>query len=386
MRFLLSVVLWFSLAVGGANAFPVAGAEFVSDQLIVEVARRSLELEGEANEAKAKAKPTKPCNKDCRGKILQQRTLEVQHFFATVGGDDWLKGWLKKFGPPSIKEERVFATLIGNRDSELGYYYIRLAPVSTAFMTDIYCGGPRFADSVTQKAFCALGLRNAALAFNDHKALGRFMELSDWFVKNNHDGKWLWTIDVPSRGLKAPWVSCLSQSLGISVLLRRYQLGQDVRYLEAAKKALEVMRTTVRDGGCAFAMDRGIWFEEYPNLEKPSHVLNGHMWALFGIWDFYRVTGDPSARKLFDQGMSALIQELPKYDLGYWSVYSQDNRVDLVEGNYQTFIIEQLKVLEDLSGDERLRSYIQRWEKAMLNDQGFVELAAREFNKSLVGK
>lgn len=229
------------------------------------------------------------------------------------------------------------------------------------------------------KAFCALGMWNAAKAFNDAEALARFRELARWLLANQKDGKWLWRIDVPSRNLTAPWVFCLSQSLGVSVLLRKYQLEKDVGYLEAAARALAVMGKSLKEGGCSYRMPKGTWYEEYPNSVKPSHVLNGHMWALFGIWDYYRVTNDQFARKMFDDGIVALLDQLPMYDIGYWSVYSQDNRLDQVEGNHQAFIIEQLKVLQSITGNARFSDYINRWEHALHDGTGFVELAAREF-------
>jgi len=89
---------------------------------------------------------------------------------------------------------------------------------------------------------------------------------------------------------------------------------------------------------------------------------------------------------MFEDGMLALTKELPKYDLGYWSVYSQDNRVDMVGGNYQAFIIEQLKVLQAITSNPSLSSYINRWEIPLHDGGGFVELAAREFLKSRQGQ
>lgn len=236
------------------------------------------------------------------------------------------------------------------------------------------------------KAFCALGMWNAAKAFNDPEALKKFRELANWFLNTQVDGKWLWQISVPARALEPPWISCLSQSLGISVLLREYQLEGNAKFLDAASQALRVMRKTLNEGGCAYRMPVGVWYEEYPNLKKPSHVLNGHMWALFGIWDYYRVTQDVTAKKMFEDGISALTEELPKYDLGYWSVYSQDNHTDMVQGNYQAFIIEQLKVLQGISPNSSLSSRIKRWENALHDGSGFIELAAREFLKSKQGQ
>ena len=115
------------------------------------------------------------------------------------------------------------------------------------------------------------------MAFNDAKALAKFRSLAEWFLLSHVDGRWEWSFDLPSRDLKAPWISGLTQSLGISVLLREYQLSNDPRYLDVAAKALEWLRKPMEEGGLSVKMSKGVFYEEYPNIAKPSHVLNGHM-------------------------------------------------------------------------------------------------------------
>nr|WP_251702004.1 D-glucuronyl C5-epimerase family protein [Pseudomonas boanensis] len=244
------------------------------------------------------------------------------------------------------------------------------------------CNGPNFATSVTQKAFCALGNWDSARAFNDSEALVKFRELAKLFLDTQKDGKWEWGFDVPARNQKAPWISGLSQSLGISILLREYQLSADPAYLEAARKALLWMEKPISDGGIAVRKSNGVWYEEYPDANDPSHVLNGHMWALFGIWDFYRVTGDEGAKKMFDEGISIMKYEIDRYDVGYWSVYAQTNRTDMVNGAYQQFIIEQLRVLYAISGVQEFEEIADRWSLSMTKDSMFVQNAAAEFMKA----
>lgn len=355
--------------------------QFISDEIVIRIAERSLAIEGERPRGKTIAERGNANSPESR-----KRIEDVQQFLLSVGRDNWYRNWATKFAPPRSVEERVYANLTGNTDGKLGYYYIRPAPVSRHSMTVLSCEGDRLKDSPTMKAFCALGMWNAAKAFNDPEALTKFRELANWFLSTQVDGKWLWQISVPSRELEPPWISCLSQSLGISVLLREYQLEGNAKFLDAASRALEVMGRTLSQGGCSHRMRVGVWYEEYPNQKKPSHVLNGHMWALFGIWDYFRVTKDVTAKRMFEDGMLALTKELPKYDLGYWSVYSQDNRVDMVGGNYQAFIIEQLKVLQAITSNPSLSPYINRWEIPLHDGGGFVELAAREFLKSRQGQ
>lgn len=85
---------------------------------------------------------------------------------------------------------------------------------------------------------------------------------------------------------------------------------------------------------------------------------------------------------MFDEGISALEAELGKYDVGYWSVYAQTNRVDMVTGKYLQFIIQQLRLLYAITGIEKFKKVTDPWEFSMSYDLLFVHNAAREFLKA----
>lgn len=348
-------------------AAPIAGAEFISDKMIVDIAQATLEKGGHNSSEKI---------------LLERRSVEVKKWLTSVGGDNWYRNYLKNFGAPMSPQKLTQATLIGLQDNKLNYYYIRGVPVSPDSMTVLPCNDPNFDENPTLKGFCALAYWNAFIAFNHTNSLLNFRKWANWFLNNQVDGKWAWGIDLPSRNQKAPWISGLTQSLGISILLREYQLSQDTRFLEAATKALAWMGRPITEGGIAYKMTSGTWFEEYPDASNPSHVLNGHMWALFGIYDYYRVTRDQTAKKLFNLGIAALLSEIHKYDVGYWSVYAQTNRVDVVTGAYQQFIIEQLLVLHQITGKARLRQYSEKWALSLNTDHLFIHIAAKDFLKA----
>ena len=369
LKKLCLVFLVTSMCQGGQTyASPIKEAQYISDKMIVEIARKTLD------------------GKQLRGRTgrnqLEKRSEEVRTWLESMGGDNWYKNYLERFGAPTSVNELKTATLIGLFERQLGYYYVRNFPVSTESMTVLWCNGPNFEKNPTMKAQCALANRNAAMALNDAQALAKFRSLAEWFLLNHVDGRWEWSIDLPSRDLKAPWISGLTQSQGISVLLREYQLSNDSRYLAVARQALDWLKKPMEGGGLSVKMSKGVFYEEYPSTAKPSHVLNGHMWALFGIWDFYRVTDDIVARKMFDDGVLALRTELPKYDVDCWSVYSQDNQVDTVTGAYHQFIIEQLRVVYAITSDSIFNVYAEKWGKCLAEDELFIRIAARDFLKS----
>lgn len=176
---------------------------------------------------------------------------------------------------------------------------------------------------------------------------------------------------MPSRDQKALWISEITQSLGVSLLLRAYQNTHDERYSKAASNAFRWLKLPISSGGVAITTSDGTWFEEYPDAKNPSHVLNGHMWALFGIWDYFRATGDPTAKQMFLDGLRVIKGNIEKYDVGYWAVYVQTNRVDCVNGSYMAFIIQQLKVLHAISGDQFFDEYSRKWGRYQQEDAFF---------------
>lgn len=180
-------------------------------------------------------------------------------------------------------------------------------------------------------AHYALGNYELYLQTSDVKYKKTFLRQANWLCKNlairkisvdSVFGVWEYKFDLDSYLLKAPWPSAMSQGEGISVLLRAYQLTNDEKYLKCAKLALESFEVSLKKGGVRYEDNRGfVWYEEYP-ADPPPHVLNGLIFALFGLYEFYKVTDDSEALNLFNQGIQTLEANLYLYDLGFWSSYS----------------------------------------------------------------
>jgi hypothetical protein len=198
----------------------------------------------------------------------------------------------------------------------------------------------------------------------------KFLAASDWLVTNleqNPQGVWVWNhhFDWEYRDtLKAPWYSGLAQGQGISVLVRAYRETGDDRYRDAACRAFQSFGRAVQDGGVIFTDDEGdIWIEEYI-VNPPTHILNGCIWASWGIYDYFLATNDSAARVLFDQVTQTLAKNLDRYDLGFWSLYEQSGtRLKMVASPfYHRLHIVQLRVMHFLTGNDIFRHYADRWE------------------------
>lgn len=165
------------------------------------------------------------------------------------------------------------------------------------------------------------------------------------------------------RRVRAPWVSALSQGTAISVLLRGYQLWRDERLLRQAAAIFRAMERPIESGGVRSVDPCGhLWFEEYP-MTPPCHVLNGFVFALWGVIDFARATGDRDAWSWWRQGVLTLKAHLPEFDCGFWSLYDLRYR-ELTSVHYHSNIhLPQLEVMYGLTGEEVFLKYANRWRR-----------------------
>jgi len=201
----------------------------------------------------------------------------------------------------------------------------------------------------------------------------RFMKFVDWFYNNaefdeNLGIRWLTDVSLPQYKNPDPWQSAFSQSRGISILLRGYQLTGNEKYAEMAEKALISFTKSVGDGGVTSFTKWGPFYEEY-TAKVPTLVLNGMIFSLCGVYDFVRVFPDNKlAKKIFDDGIETLKNILPEYDLNYWSKYNlcEANfypKIDPATVGYQRLHITQLKMLYKLTGEKIFNNYAQMFKK-----------------------
>jgi hypothetical protein len=198
----------------------------------------------------------------------------------------------------------------------------------------------------------------------------KFFLAADWLcshLEQNANGFAVWNhhFDWEYRDtLKAPWYSGLAQGQGISVLVRAHVESGDVRYLVAAQHAIACFYRPVAEGGVAITDDRGdLWFEEYI-VSPPTHILNGFIWASWGVYDYYLATRDRAAQDLFSRAVQTMVRNLDRYDLGFWSLYEQSGtRLPMVASMfYHRLHIVQLRIMHRLTGEKKFAQVADRWE------------------------
>jgi hypothetical protein len=218
---------------------------------------------------------------------------------------------------------------------------------------------------------------------------------------------WMHQFDWPYRQLlKAPWYSGLAQGNGLSLLTRAARTTGDRGFASAAHRAFESMRLDVKSGGVIATDDKGnTWIEEYL-VDPPSHILNGFIWALWGVYDYAKWSGSDEARRLFEACAATIEDVLPEYDTGRWSLYelpacpepSRGARPEpgrgacpepgrgaggapmLASRYYHQLHIVQLRVMERMTGNPSFGAVANRWqrylESPVKRTRAFVEKAA----------
>jgi len=214
----------------------------------------------------------------------------------------------------------------------------------------------------------ALGAYDLFIDTNEDKYKKIFITQAEWLIKNlvvapqgavwyNHHPMNFYGIPI-----KPPYISGMAQGQGISVLLRAYHLTNDESYLSSAKEAYKPLTVDVKENGAQNKDEQGnTWLEEYPTIPT-SHVFNGFIFAIFGIYDLYRVTEDKQVFNLFTTCIKTVETNLDRFDSGFWSFYDLKYK-RIVNEAYHALHIKQLKILYKLTGIKKFQITAEKWEK-----------------------
>ena len=210
--------------------------------------------------------------------------------------------------------------------------------------------------------FWGLGHLDIYRRDRNEEALAKFLNVARWLAQEqNDDGVWLSETPMPKFGLIDPFPSAMNQGLAISCLCRAYLVTNEAEFLQKAVLALDSFHKEVREGGVTSFHGELCFYEEYP-AHPGHHVLNGFLYAMWGLYDLIRQNNE-DARKLYDEGIKTLLAWLPRYDIGYWSLYHiSDSMKNPASIHYHRLHIDQLKVMHALTGNDLIGEYQKRWQ------------------------
>ena len=214
-----------------------------------------------------------------------------------------------------------------------------------------------------------LGNYNLCKRSGDSERRRKFLFVADWLVRHleaNLQGlpMWMHHFNWEYRDtLVAPWYSALAQGQGVSVLVRAYAETADDTYKAAAAEAMRSFYCDVAQGGVTFTDSAGdLWYEEYI-VTPPTHILNGFIWALWGVYDYALLTGDEAARAVLQRGVQTLLKNLKTFDTGFWSLYEHSGTFlpMIASGFYHHLHITQLKVMAKITGEPLFAKFADKW-------------------------
>jgi len=204
-----------------------------------------------------------------------------------------------------------------------------------------------------------------------------FYDAANWLERyQDESGKWPIRVEKELESyptLQPGWVSSMAQGQAISVMVRAAQTTGEVRFWQAAQKALAPFHCLTSEGGVRNIFhERYVWYEEYP-FEEGLFVLNGFMYSLIGLYDLSSAENAPrdardEAKELFDEGLVSLKALLPLYDNGKGSNYDLQHVIKQVRGpnrarwDYHTVHIQQLNLFKSVFRDDAIfAEFAARW-------------------------
>jgi hypothetical protein len=127
-----------------------------------------------------------------------------------------------------------------------------------------------------------------------------------------------------------PWYSGMAQGQMLSALVRLYQFTGEQQWRDQADATFRsFVNLAPRPTNFAFIDPNGYyWIEEYPGVNGPDYTLNGYIYALEGVIEYYNLTKDPDAKRVVLAGLTTMKRYIPSYRvLGGISYYCLRHKV-----------------------------------------------------------
>jgi heparosan-N-sulfate-glucuronate 5-epimerase len=226
----------------------------------------------------------------------------------------------------------------------------------------------------------ALGYYDKYLDSGSAQDKSDFLTQATYFLRKGRqvrDDVLLWEYDFPFEMrelLSAPWRSGLAQGQAISVLIRAHKLTGEEKYADLAHKGYNAFHFLAREHEGGVLDDEGgfTWLEEYI-VNPPNHVLNGFVWALWGVRDYAVYFGNDHAENLWRECLKTLEANLKNYDLGFWTAYDwpqgYDRNLPVMPSSlyYQTLHTIQMEAVYNLTQHPLFHQYYLKWRKYLEN-------------------
>lgn len=203
----------------------------------------------------------------------------------------------------------------------------------------------------------------------DESAKFRAQQCAEWLVDHahpwDHDSlAWIYEFGFDLYGPYPPWISGMAQGEAVSLLLRCVQLFQENEYIRVAHSAIKPFYYSFKEGGVSHTLADGLFFQEYPT-NPPVHVLNGGIFALFGLYDYARYFEAETAMNLAQTCVDTLETHWRNWDVGYWTRYDLYPFVRLASPMYQELHVRQFRAVARLFDRPTFNDVANRWKRQL---------------------
>lgn len=207
-------------------------------------------------------------------------------------------------------------------------------------------------------SFYALYLYDRYLREKDESQIEEFLNQAHWLQIQQKSGAFTYPVSVPQYAASPGWRSAMAQGLAISVFIRAFKLTHKPEYRDTALQAAAILVKPIEEGGCSSFDVDGLPYLEEIAVNPPAHILNGSIFALWGLYDLEVISNEYVTIK--DKVVRRLARELPNYDLGYWSRYDLLYDAPASRG-YHILHIAQLESLYLLTKEPVFQQYSVIW-------------------------
>lgn len=165
---------------------------------------------------------------------------------------------------------------------------------------------------------------------------------------------------------KAPWYSGMAQGEALSLFSQLASLSPALSYTDrqryrtiAGYTFVSLLRSNNYNPWVINKDGEYYWIQEYPTRPEngyPDYTYNGMMFAMLGIWDYYKLTSDPLAFQLWDGSLTTIDKYYPNLrNIGDASDYCRTHNIPTP--TYHQHHIDLLDQLTVLSGNPRFHVY-----------------------------
>jgi hypothetical protein len=180
------------------------------------------------------------------------------------------------------------------------------------------------------------GALNAHLAANRLDEARRLTAALQARAIGRDDGSTVWEYQFRYLGGRAPWTSGMAQAVAAQALARASQKLDDPSLLDLARRAEAAVPKLTR------RLAAGPWVRLYSF--NTLAVFNAQLQTAVAVRDYADLAEDEAAGALADAMTQAAQTMLPKFDTGYWTLYSLGGAEETRDyHDYVIFLLGRLK-------------------------------------------